>query len=101
MATGSQPGPASGSPEYAVTIMDPVDHPDADVLSLLCLCNRTVLDLHRCHGLVEVLVRPTDMDGIPFLNVPLDDDRGDTDLRVVMYHFSNHDLHRSEPPARN
>jgi hypothetical protein len=82
------------SPEHAVTVMDAVDHTDADVLTLVCLRNGMVLDLHRCYGLVEVLVRPADMDGIPFLDVPLEDNSGDTDLRVVMDHFSNHGFHR-------
>lgn len=77
--------------------MDPVGHLEADVIPLPGLGNLLVIDLHRTHGLVEVLMRTPDMDHISESEMIIKDDNGYADLWIVMSYPPNHSLHRQAP----
>jgi hypothetical protein len=86
-------------PEYYVALMNLLDHLYADVQPFCGFCNGCMIELHRCHGLVEVFVGPVDVDPFTFGEVVFKVDSRYPNLRVIVRYLTNYGLHRLLPPA--
>jgi hypothetical protein len=86
-------GIVSGFPENQVSYMYPFDNLDADVLSRIRFPDGNMIEFHRGHGLVDILMRSVDVDPVALFQVFVEDDCGDTHFGVIMGYPSNHGLH--------